>query len=169
MIPDHILPALDEGMSLLPFRMDSAKARVQLLAIGLQESKFKFRRQMISMLVNGEKVLRPTGPAKGYHQFEETGGCRGVVKHEAARNWTQSVCQARGVHFSPKAIWDAMERDDAFDFAMARLLLWTDVKPLPALGEADTAWAYYLRVWRPGKPHRDAWAANYNAALVALQ
>ena len=169
MITPAILASMSAGLALLPRRMDTPEARVQLLAIGLQESKLELRRQMVSMIVNGQKVLRPVGPAKGLLQFEETGGCRGVVKHVAARPHTITVCQARGVGFNPKAIWCALEHDDVFAFAIGRILLWTDAKSLPALGEAKTAWDYYARVWRPGKPHPDKWPANYAAALMALQ
>ena len=168
MITPAILASMAEGLALLPPKMDTPKARVQLLAIGLQESKMEFRRQMVKMIVNGEKVLRPVGPAKGLLQFEETGGCRGVVKHAAARPHTIYVCKARGVAFNPRAIWDALEKDDVFAFAIGRILLWTDAKPLPELGEAGTAWLYYARVWRPGQPHPDKWPANYAAALEAV-
>ncbi len=61
---------------------------------------------------------------------------------------------------------DAFEMRGGFiaipDFALdlhetgvfARLLLWTDAKPLPAIGDEQGAWDYYLRNWRPGKPTR---------------
>lgn len=169
MITPAILASLSEGLALLPPKMDTPKARVQLLAIGLQESKLEFRRQMVSMIVNGQKVLRPVGPAKGVLQFEETGGCRGVVKHEAARPLTIAVCKARDVAFNPRGIWDALEKDDAFAFAIGRILLWTDAKPIPELGEPEAAWRMYERVWRPGKPHPEKWPANYAAALLGVQ
>jgi len=44
---------IDTSMQLLPDRMDSAKARVMLLAIGLQESRFTYTHQI-------------GGPAHGY-------------------------------------------------------------------------------------------------------
>ena len=49
--------------------------------------------------------------------------------------------------------------------AFARLLLWTDPAPLPALGAAVRAWAYYRRNWRPGKPHPETWPEMYQNAL----
>jgi hypothetical protein len=59
------------------------------------------------------------------------------------------------------AVYAALEHDDVLAAAFARLLLWTDPEPLPAVGEVQRAWALYLRTWRPGKPHRQTWDALY--------
>jgi hypothetical protein len=32
----------------------------------------------------------------------------------------------------------------------------------------DAAWDYYLRNWRPGKPHPERWSVNHGAACEAL-
>ena len=50
---------------------------------------------------------------------------------------------------------------------VARLTLRLDRQQLPAasLGSEDAAWAYYLRNWRPGKPHRDRWVKNWPTAV----
>lgn len=63
-----------------------------------------------------------------------------------------------------------MEYDDTLACIFARLLLWTDARALPAADAASqqTAWNYYNRNWRPGKPHPAAWPANWKAALVAI-
>ena len=50
--------------------------------------------------------------------------------------------------------------------AAARLLLFTDPRRLPALGDADDAWRLYLRTWRPGRPHRATWPELYAQALA---
>lgn len=55
------------GLELLPAKMDTPKARVMMLAIGMQESRFEHRKQI-------------GGPARGFFQFEEAGGVRGVLK-----------------------------------------------------------------------------------------
>ncbi len=52
--------------------------------------------------------------------------------------------------------------------AFARLLLLTDAKPLPQIGDVQGAWAYYVRNWRPGKPHPDTWPGLYKQAQAAL-
>src|SRR5690606_35531315 len=60
--------AIWPAYALLPSRMDSDRATVMLLAIGLQESRFEHRRQI-------------KGPARGFWQFERGGGVRGVMTH----------------------------------------------------------------------------------------
>src|SRR3546814_4167946 len=61
MTKSSIKPAL----KLLPKQMDSREARVLLLAIGLQESGFEHRWQVIDRRRPNRK-----GPARGFWQFE---------------------------------------------------------------------------------------------------
>ena len=49
--------------------------------------------------------------------------------------------------------------------AAARLLLFTDPKRLPEVGDAKGAWNLYIRTWRPGKPHRGTWNDLYDQAV----
>ena len=144
--------AIEPALALLPARMNSDQAVVKMLAIGLQESRFEHRRQI-------------GGPAVGWWQFEQGGGVRGVLRHSASREHAQAVCRARNVIAIESAVYAALEHDDVLAAAFARLLLWTDPKPLPAIGDEQSAWELYLRVWRPGKPHRHTWAALYERAL----
>jgi hypothetical protein len=123
-----------------------------MLAIGLQESRFEHRRQI-------------GGPARGFWQFEQGGGVRGVLRHHSSREHAQAVCRARSVIATESAVYAALEHDDVLAAAFARLLLWTDPKPLPAIGDEQGAWDLYLRVWRPGKPHRHTWNALYAQAM----
>ena len=153
-------PILDAALALLPQQMDSAQTRVQLVAIGLQESRLEHRRQLVG------NPPKPVGPAKGLWQFERLGGCRGVVDHPASRYWMHAVCKARGCDFTATALWNAIEHDDVLACAAARLLLFTDPRRLPALGDADDAWRLYMRTWQPGKPHRATWPALYAQALA---
>jgi hypothetical protein len=145
---------------MLPAPMTSAPARAMLYAIGLQESRFTHRFQ----LVQGRPGAK--GPARGFWQFEKGGGCVGVVTHPASRFWMHRICSLRNVAFTPHAIWTAIENDDVLAAAAARLLLFTDPKPLPGLLSPDLAWRYYLRVWRPGKPHAHTWADFHKAAVM---
>lgn len=149
---------INPAMKLLPELMDSPRARVQLLAIGLQESLFKYRYQIL----NGTTAK---GPARSFWQFERGGGCKGVVQHELSKPHMRRVCDARGIPFTATGVWNAIENDDVAAAAAARLLLWTDPRRLPALGDKDGAWNLYLRVWRPGKPHRSMWTDFYQQAL----
>ena len=144
---------------LLPKRMDTPPARVMILAIGLQESRFKHRRQMVG------SPPKPIGPAAGFWQFERGGGCASVLAHRASGHWMRAVCAERKVEPTSLALWEALQRDDVLAAAAARLLLWTDPRPLPAIGEVDDAWDYYIRNWRPGKPHRETWDEQYRTAV----
>lgn len=149
--------AIDPALAILPRAMDSPEARVMLLAIGMQESRLEFRKQL-----NG-------GPGRGLFQFERgtktsRGGVWGVFLHEASRYWLSQLCAARGVAFNPEHIYPALERDDVLAAGVARLLLFTDPMRLPATNDPDAAWALYIRTWRPGKPHPSTWARFHASA-----
>lgn len=158
-----LLDAVEPALRLLPAAMDTARARVQLLAIGLQESRLQHRRQLVG------NPPRPIGPAKGLWQCERGGGCKGVVEHSASRYWMAAVCKMRSVDFNATAIWNAIEHDDVLAAAVARLLLFTDPRRLPELGDEREAWNLYLRTWRPGKPKRETWAALYAQAINTVE
>jgi len=143
-----IVPAYDT----LPGRMSSVSATVMLLAIGLQESRLVHRRQI-------------RGPARGLWQFERDGGVAGVLRHPSTREAARQVCVERAVPAVPGDVYHRLEIDDVLAAAFARLLLWTDAKPLPQLGDEATAWDYYIRNWRPGKPHPGTWPELYDRAL----
>lgn len=161
MIDSKVLDSIDKALTLLPRAMTSDEAVTLLYTIGLQESHFEHRRQ----IVNG----KPKGPAKGFWQFERGGGCKGVVNHAASRYWMHHVCQIRGVQFNATALWNAVEHDDVLAATAARLLLFTDPRKLPVLGDAQGAWNLYIRTWRPGKPHRHTWDAHYALALLTVR
>jgi len=150
MILDPIKDAIEPAAKLLP-GMDSPKARMMLLAIGLQESRFEHRRQI-------------GGPARGFWQFESGGGVRGVLQHRASAYDAVKVCRERGVESSTKEVYERLEHDDILACCFARLLLLTDPHPLPMIGDVDGAWGYYVNNWRPGKPHRQTWDALYEQA-----
>jgi hypothetical protein len=149
MIEPKIRNAIDVAISLLPHQMNSPEALVLMYTIGLQESRFKYRRQ----IVNG----KPNGPAKGFWQFERGGGCKGVVEHSASRYWMHKVCMNQGVRFNATEIWNAIETNDVLAAAAARLLIFTDPKYLPSVNDSKGGWNLYIRTWRPGKPHRGTW------------
>ena len=155
---------INPALTLLPPNMDTPQARVMLLAIGLQESRFTARRQLVG------NPPKPIGPAKSFWQAEQGGGMvHGVRLHEQSRALAAMLYASRGVAANDRAIWDTIENDDVLAAGLARLLLWTDPKPLPKLGDAEGAWQLYLRTWRPGKPHRASWDALYAQALKAVQ
>ncbi len=145
-----------DGLAILPPSMSTKKALVMMLAIGLQESRFKHRRQI-------------NGPARGFWQFERGGGVSGVLRHEASRKHALGVCDIRDVSPVPSKVYARLEHDDVLAAAFARLLLWTDPQPLPEIGDVQGAWDLYLRVWRPGKPHPETWAEFYSRALDEVE
>jgi hypothetical protein len=155
MIVNPIPDILDPALKLLP-SMDSVRARMMLLAIGLQESRFERRRQL------------GNGPARGFWQFESGGGVRGVLQHKASIYDAVKVCHQRGVGSSTREVYERLEHDDILACCFARLLLLTDPKPLPMVGDVDASWAYYLRNWRPGKPHPETWGDMYERAADLL-
>ncbi len=158
---------IEPALLLLPAKMESQQAVVMLLAIGLQESHFEYRRQL------------GNGPARSFWQMERGGGVHGVLTHRASAACAAVICAHQGVEPNDMAVWQAIERDDVLACALARLLLYTDPARLPALGDETGAWDLYLRTWRPGAYSRgDAgqraalrkkWAGNYAAALEVVQ
>ncbi|MDO9596745.1 MAG: hypothetical protein Q7J47_03395 [Azoarcus sp.] len=148
--------AISEALSLLPPRLDTPAARVTMVAIGLQESRFLYRRQL-------------RGPARGFWQFERGGGVIGVLSHPASRPLAAVLCADRQVDYTSAAVYERLEHDDVLAAGFARLLLWTDRRPIPPAGASEAAWSYYLDLWRPGKPHPQTWPGLYARALVETE
>jgi hypothetical protein len=153
-IAHHILPA---ALALLPPAMDTPAARALVLAIGLQESRFRARRQLRG------------GPARGYWQFELAGGVAGVLTHPSSRPHIARVLAQYGYPHGAHACWEAIEHNDVLAAVFARLLLWTLPSGLPAADQVELAWATYLEAWRPGAPHPELWPACYAQAWARVQ
>lgn len=151
-----IIPALTElaafGVS------DSPDVRRFMLAIALQESKLKHRRQVSA---SGEE----TGAAAGYFQFEKNGGCRGALTHRVIAPHMRAVCEAYNVEPTALAMWEAIRYQDVVAAAAARLLIYTLPHKMPTT--AADGWAQYIEAWRPGKPHLSSWAAHWATATLA--
>lgn len=146
--------AIDKAFQLLPVGMDTPIARVILAAIGYQESGYQVR------------IQYGNGPARSYWQFENgrLAGINGVLTHRSTEKLAAAVCKACGVEPERMAVWKAMETDDVIGAAFARLLMYTDPFPLP--DNQTEAWEMYAkRLWRPGKPHPDKWAASWAFGL----
>lgn len=152
--------AIDPALASMPPHLDSPRARVMLLAIGLQESELLARRQ-----IGG-------GPALGLWQCElgtqaSRGGVWGVYLNAQSTELLRQLCRYRGCEFTPSNIHAQLEIDDVLAAGVARALLWTDAKPLPEVGDAAAAWELYAyRCWRPGKPHPEKWPANHARAVA---
>lgn len=148
--------AVGPALALMQPRFYTPNAVHMLLAIGLQESGLCERCQIID---GGGK-----GPARGLWQFERGGGVVGVLTHPLTRTHAWDVCRERGVNAVSQDVWAALETDDVLAATFARLLLWTDPRPLPTPNDTEAGWAYYERNWRPGKPHPERWPANFARA-----
>ena len=158
------------GLKYLPPSMSNnlPQVLVAMLAIGLQESRFIHRYQVLN--TPGVK-----GPARGFWQFESGGGVRGVMTHAATKPHLQKACRDLKVPFDRQTIWQALENNDDLAVVCARLLLYSDPKALPPLRDVEGMWQYYLRNWRPGayfngsataqKSLRSKWGTNYSTAL----
>lgn len=150
------IETIRQGLTFLPAKMAGCRAMAMIVAIGLQESDFLVRRQY------------GNGPARGFWQFERDGGVKGVMEHPATTSYAAAICLQQGVPFERAKVWAALGTDDLLAVVFARLLLWSDPKPLPAVTEQSAAWSLYARTWRPGKPHPDKWAECHARALRAL-
>lgn len=160
---------IEPAHKLLPSSLNTERAKVAELTIGQQESLFKYPFQVLDL-----SDLSRKGPARGYWQFElgnarSRGGVWGVFLHPSSRKLLEQLCAARNVVFAPTQIWRALETDHVLAAGVARLLLLTDPRPLPKLGDMDGLWKLYAeRTWKPGKPHRETWDDYYRSAMRAV-
>ena len=58
--------AIKPAFRLISTNMNSIEASLMLLAIPLQESELKERRQLITKVIDGRKKLLPLGPAVSF-------------------------------------------------------------------------------------------------------
>lgn len=155
--------ALTPGLALLPPALDTPAARALILAICLQESELKHRRQ------------KPHGKARSYAQFEPT-GITGVFKHRRSGELALQLCYDLDISPRTAAVHTAIEFSDLLCVGFARLLLWTLPQRLPRQDEHENGWLQYLSAWRPGAasdPERAAetyarWPGNYALAWATI-
>lgn len=153
---DVLAEVVAPALALLDPRMDSPEARCMLLAIGRQESAFMEREQI-------------GGPARGLWQFERN-GVLGVMNGHATATAAYNVCTKLGVPWGSTSILAQLAQDDELACVFARLLLWSDPRPLPEVGDLMGAWNVYERCWRPGKPSYTRWKETaYPQAVEAMQ
>jgi hypothetical protein len=164
MAPDTFLTTIiDDGLAFvegLGGPMPSDNARRLMLCIALQESgpNLEARYQ--------NSPSSSPGPARGWWQFEQGGGVAGVLQHAHSRTLAAEACARVSVVAQAAAVWRAIEGHDTLSCVFARLLMWTDPAALPTA--EDPAWDFYMRLWRPGKPHRDTWGPNWRTASDAV-
>lgn len=144
---------------------DNREARVELMAIAGQESRWEARRQ----IGIGQYYPQSIG-ARGYWQFESTWGGPVALNDvmQRAPNQLATVCKMLEIPVDELALYEACAWNDTLACALARLLLWIHPAPLPSIGDREGAWQYYLRQWRPGAPHRHTWDAYYDTARAVV-
>lgn len=138
---------------------DTVDARRFLLAIAMQETSLAHRRQVVS---GGAE----NGPASSFWQFEQGGGCKGILSHRSTAERIRKVCSDFNVTPTPLGLWEAMRYNDVVAAAAARLLIYTLPSGLPT--NADDGWKQYLAAWRPGRPHPDKWHSFWDAATLTV-
>jgi len=151
---DVMAHAINPALDLLPANMASDDACVLQLAIGRQETNFAARAQI-------------GGPARSFWQFERN-GVLAVMHHHASAPHVFELCGKLDIPYGSNAIYNALLTDDVLGAALARLLLWTDPRPLPAIGDKTGAWDLYERCWRPGKPDYTRWGSAYDQAVEVI-
>jgi hypothetical protein len=148
--------------SVLGRNVGGDQAYVPMLAIALQESGLVYRRQ-IDNQGNPISTL-----ARGWWQFEKEGGVKGVCTHSSTSYAIETMCTVMHIPFDYDDIHEALAWNGPIAAYFARALLYTDAAPLPQIGEKQLTWDYYIRNWRPGKPHPEEWPDNYEAALTTV-
>lgn len=105
------------------------------------------------------------GPARGWWQFEPA-GVDGLLANGISSPLVAQVAGALGLSASSGALWPELVVNDRLAYSLARLLVWTCPRALPAA--ADEGWEQYLGLWRPGKPRPADWPANWERAAAAI-
>ena len=150
MKPDVMLTQImDPGMKILRGLggpKESNEARVFLLAVTLQESG----PDLAARYQNSPSSS--VGPARGWWQFEQGGGVRGVMNHATSKKVARDLADACFVQWNEAAVWRAIEGHDVLAVGFARSLLWTDPFNIPI--SQVPAWqkcgrGIGRRQWRP--------------------
>jgi hypothetical protein len=123
----------------------SACAENLLLAIALQESNLSAR-------IQGPN---DAGPARSFWQFEKVGVVDVFQRQKTA---LKVMCDVLVLPCEPGKLHLMMAYNDMIACVIARLTLRLDPRSLGLATTEEGAWDYYIKNWRPGKPHRDRWA-----------
>ena len=167
MTPELLLKtAIIPALGMLESKLDTPAARALLIAIALQESGLKSRRQILEA---GKPwwESRP-GAANSFWQFERDGGVRGVLRHPGAGAIVLPVLADLLYPPDPYAVHEAIIHNDVLACVLARALLYSVPDAMPRPNESEKGWAIYLKAWRPGKPHPEVWPENYRTAWATV-
>ena len=151
-----LIPALSWFHKVVPSIPASEAEQLMLTVIPGQESDWSNVQQ-----ANG-------GIARGFYQQQQN-NLDDILSNRATDAKAIMVCTTLGVQPTAAAVYAALLGNTKLQVAFARLGLWADPEPLPAVGDELAAWDTYLRCWRPGAPARARWAEVYPQALAAIQ
>lgn len=156
MNPNLFLSVFQQAASLTPFLFPTGdgRAEMELLAISGQEASWSQR-------------IQDGGPAHSLWQIEP-GTIVAVQASSLTGDILAEVCSALSIQFDAGVIYQAIIYNDVLAVMVARLILFLDPLPLPAIGDVSDGWDCYSRNWRPGKPRPADWPANYQTAMQAL-
>ena len=168
MTPELLLKtAIIPALGMLDSKLDTPAARAMLIAIALQESGLKARRQMLE--ARDHWWESKPGKGHGFWQFERDGATRGVmVRHAAASAIVLPVIDALLYPRDPYAVHEALIHNDVLACVLARALLYSVPDALPGPNDPGKGWVQYVCAWRPGKPHVEPWANNYRTAWATV-
>lgn len=161
LIQRFIIPA---AYTLLPAVYNSDRATAMLLATGLQETKFRHRRQL-PRLKNA-----PPGPARGFWQFERGAysALAGILTHRRTSGvLALAIAKLRYAPFTVahlRELQACLEHNDVLGAVCARCLLLTLDAGLPGPEDVDEAYKQYLEAWQPGSKRPEDWPGNYAEA-----
>lgn len=158
---DFRLIVLPAAMSVFPAHLSTPEAQALILAIGLQESDFEHRQQLIGNHRNWWESMK--GPAVSFFQFERIGIAE-VLRHHATSDDAFEFTQRLGYPTDVGTLWEALKHNDLLAAGFARLALRRVPEALPGPQDVDEGWKQYLQVWRPGKPRPERWHSRYRRA-----
>ena len=159
----YLLPAT---LTLYPQSFNTPEARANLLTIGLQESDFEHRIQLIGNHRHWWQSL--TGPARSFWQFERI-GIQGVLEHPATRDMARGACDVLGYPPDVATLHRAVAHNDILAVALARLALWRLPQPLAGRDDPDEGWRQYIEAWAPGKPKPERWGPRWALAWSIVE
>lgn len=162
---------ISSAFALLPGQMNTRESRAMMLAIGLHESGFRARVQ--GGQVRYDKVIRGSGPARGFWQFERAGGVAEILTSPDTKDLVEPICRMMLYEATPAAVHPALADNDVLAAIFCRLLLWRDPRPMPTPNEQEKGYKIYLRNWRPNPEaaarHAGAWSRNFDEAWALVK
>lgn len=145
-------------LALFPAKYNTPEARAMMLSIGLQESDFQARQQLVGNHRNWWESIN--GPAVSFWQFERI-GIRGVLEHRSTGPLIRNVLAMLGYPADLETIYQALKHNDILAVCFARLLLYRVPEALPGPDDVAEAWRQYVWAWAPGKPKPERWLDRY--------